>query len=103
MTSAQVCANVIHMVNAPTTSVLSVRVNPAERAILEAAAEQAHTSLSDFVRRKALESAEAEVLNRTVVTIPAKDWEAFEAWITRPAETSAPLVELAQRTPSWER
>lgn len=92
------------MMNTPsTTSVLSVRVNPAERAILEAAAEQAHTSLSDFVRRKALESAEAEVLNRLVVTIPAKDWEAFETWVNRPAETVAPLVELAQRVPSWER
>jgi uncharacterized protein (DUF1778 family) len=57
-----------------TTSVLSVRVNSAERAILEAAAEQSHTSLSEFVRRKALESAETEVLNRTIVSIPAKDW-----------------------------
>ena len=92
------------MINpSPTTSVLSVRVNPAERAILEAAAEQAHTNLSDFVRRRALESAEAEVLNRTIVTIPAKDWETFEAWINHPAETIAPLVELAQRVPSWER
>ena len=86
-----------------TTSVLSVRVNPAERAILEAAAEQSRTSLSDFVRRKALESAEAEVLNRTIVTIPAKDWEAFEAWASRPAETIGPLVELVQRVPTWER
>ena len=89
--------------NATTTSVLSVRVNPAERAILEAAAEQSRTSLSDFVRRKALESAEAEVLNRTIVAIPAKDWEAFEAGVSRPAETIAPLMELAQRIPSWER
>jgi len=86
-----------------TTSILSVRVNPDERAILEAAAEQAHTSLSDFVRRKALESAEAEVLNRTIVTIPAKDWEAFEAWVNRPSEIVPALVELARRTPSWER
>ncbi len=86
-----------------TTSVLSVRVNPDERAILEAAAEQAHTSLSEFVRRKALESAEAEVLNRTLVTIPARDWEAFEAWLDRPAETIPALAELARRTPSWER
>ena len=86
-----------------TTSVLSVRVNPEERAILEAAAEQAHTSLSDFVRRMALESAEAEVLNRTIVTIPAKDWEAFEAWIHRPAETIPAIAELARRTPSWEK
>ena len=86
-----------------TTSILSVRVNPDERAILEAAAEQAHTSLSDFVRRKALESAEGEVLNRTIITIPAKDWEAFEAWSRHPAEVIPALAELARRTPSWER
>jgi hypothetical protein len=43
-------------VPADVTSVVSVRVNPDERAILEAAAELAHTNLSDFMRRKALES-----------------------------------------------
>jgi uncharacterized protein (DUF1778 family) len=84
-----------------TTSVLSVRVSPDERAILEAAAEQSHTSLSDFMRRKALEAAEIEVLNRTIITIPAKDWGAFEAWINRPAEAIPALAELARRTPSW--
>lgn len=100
----RVCAIVIHMTNpTPTTSVLSVRVNPDERALLEAAAAQAHTTLSDFVRRKALESAEVEVCNRPIVTIAVEDWEAFEAWVYRPAETIAPLVELAQRTPSWDR
>jgi uncharacterized protein (DUF1778 family) len=86
-----------------TTSVLSVRVNPEERAILEAAAEQARTSLSEFVRRKAVDAAEAEVLNRTIVTIAAKDWEAFEAWINRPAETIPALTKLARVVPSWER
>jgi uncharacterized protein (DUF1778 family) len=86
-----------------TTSVLSVRVNPAERAILEAAAEQAHTSLSDFMRRKALEAAETEILNRMIVTIPAKDWEAFETWLGRPAEIVPALAELAGRPPTWER
>jgi uncharacterized protein (DUF1778 family) len=95
-------AIVIHMKNLSiTTSVLSVRVNPDERAILEAAAEQARTSLSDFMRRKSLEAAEAEMLNRSIVTIPAKDWEAFEAWIARPAEVIPVLSELARRTPSW--
>jgi uncharacterized protein (DUF1778 family) len=86
-----------------TASVLSVRVNSDERAILEAAAEQAHTTLSEFVRRKALESAEAEVLNRPIVTIPAGDWEAFEAWVNRPAETIPALAALARRRPSWEQ
>jgi uncharacterized protein (DUF1778 family) len=80
------------------TSVLSVRVNPDERAILEAAAEQAHTSLSDFMRRRAIEAAETEILNRTIVTIPAKDWEAFEVWLGRPAAAIPALTELAKRS-----
>jgi uncharacterized protein (DUF1778 family) len=88
---------------ANTSSVLSVPVSPNERAILEAAAEQSRTSLGDFVRRTALAAAEAEVLNRTIVTIPAKDWEAFEAWINRPAEAVPAVAELARITPSWER
>lgn len=86
-----------------TTSVLSVRVNPSERALLEAAAEHAHTNLSDFIRRKALEAAEVDVLNRGIVTIPSKDWDEFEAWVNRPAETVHALAALARLTPTWER
>jgi uncharacterized protein (DUF1778 family) len=85
------------------SSVLSVRVNPEERAILEAAAEQARTTLSDFMRRKALEAAEAEVLNRAVVIIPAKDWEAFEAWLNAPAAAIPAIRELAGAAPSSKR
>jgi uncharacterized protein (DUF1778 family) len=99
-------AIVIHMpenLTSTTTSVLSVRVSPDERAILEAAAEQSRTNISDFVRRKALEAAEADVLNRTIVSIPAKDWDAFEAWINRPAKTVQALKKLARVPPSWER
>ena len=86
-----------------TTSVLSVRVTPDERAILEAAAEQSRTTLSDFMRRKSVEAAETEVLNRSIVSIPAKDWEAFEAWINRPADDNPGLAKLARHVPSWER
>jgi uncharacterized protein (DUF1778 family) len=86
-----------------TTSVLSVRVNADERSMLETAAELSHTSLSDFVRRKALEAAEIDVLTRSTATIPAKDWEAFEAWIDRPPVVVPGLRDLARRTPSWER
>jgi len=84
------------------SSILSVRVTPDERALLEAAAEQSRTTLSDFMRRRAVEAAETEVLGRSVVTIPAKDWEAFEAWVHRPAEAIPALAELARRRPSWE-
>lgn len=86
-----------------TTSVLSIRVTPDERALLEEAAAQSRTTLSDFMRRKAVEAAETEVLSRSIVTIPAKDWEAFEAWINRPAKANAGLAKLAKRKPSWEQ
>lgn len=86
----------------PATPVLSVRVSAGERDLLAAAAEQARTSLSDFVRRKALEAAEADILARTVVTIPARHWEKFEAWAHAPARDIPALRELAAHKPAWQ-
>ena len=83
------------------TSVLSVRVTDEELSLLEAACEQARTNSSDFIRRKTLEAAEIEVLERRVVTIPAKDWEAFEAWAHRPAENIAALTKLSRAPLKW--
>jgi uncharacterized protein (DUF1778 family) len=82
--------------------VLSVRVSQSERALLESAAEQAHTSLSDFVRRKALEAAEMEVLDRRIVTIPAADWEKFEEWASAPPKSVPALHDLAATRPAWQ-
>jgi uncharacterized protein (DUF1778 family) len=83
--------------------VLSVRLSEDERALLEAASSQARTNVSDFVRRKALEAAEIDVLERRIVTIPAKDWKRFEAWATRPARKIEGLNELARRPPTWRK
>ena len=85
------------------TSVLSVRVNEEERALLEAASEQARTNLSDFIRRKALEAAEVDMLERPIVAIPAKDWAAFEAWADRPPQKIPSLEELARTKPKWRK
>lgn len=85
------------------TSVLSVRVNDDERALLEAASEQARTNLSDFIRRKALEAAEIEFLERRVVSIPARHWEAFEAWAHKPARKIPALEKLAGAKPKWQK
>ena len=83
------------------TAVLSVRVSPDERALLEAAAGQARANLSDFIRRKAIEAAEADLLERRIVTIPAKDWAKFEAWANAPARDVPALRKLAKTRPAW--
>jgi uncharacterized protein (DUF1778 family) len=83
-------------------AVLSVRVSPDERALLEAAAEQARTNLSDFIRRRAIEAAENDLLERRIVTIPAKDWAKFEAWANAPAKDVPALRKLAKARPAWQ-
>jgi uncharacterized protein (DUF1778 family) len=85
------------------STVLTVRLNDQERAILEAASSQARTTVSDFVRRKALEAAELEIMERRGVTIPAKDWERFEAWAAQPARDIPALRELFAMTPTWRK
>ena len=85
------------------SSVLSVRLNKRERAVLEHASAQARTKVSDFVRRKALEAAEIELLERRTIVIPAKDWARFEAWATKPAREIGALEELARSTPTWRK
>ena len=84
-------------------SILSVRVSAEERQLLEAAAEKSRTSLSDFVRRTALDAAEIECLERQTVAIAAKDWVKFEAWAQRPAAEIPALKVLARMRPTWQR
>lgn len=82
---------------------VSVRVTAQERDLLENAAKNAHTNLSDFIRRKAIEAAEIELLsNPPAVTIPAEDWKKFEAWMRSPPKDSPKLRKLLATKPVWE-
>ena len=83
-------------------SVISVRMTEAERGMLEEAAGGARISLSDFVRRSALEAAELALIARTEVVIAAEDWAAFEAFAAVPAREVPPLAQLARSRPAWE-
>lgn len=87
-------------------SVLSVRLSDAERQLLQDASDEARTSISDFVRRKALEAAELQLMDRRIITIPAKDWDKIEAWVKakpRKREALPRLAALAKSKPTWER
>ena len=83
------------------STVLSVRLSEEERALLEAASSQARTNVSDFVRRKALEAAELEMMERRLVSIPAQDWERFERWAAAPAREIPAIKELAAKPLTW--
>ena len=80
---------------------VSVRISAQERQLLEAAAEQSRTNLSDFIRRKAVEAAEMELVHQNRVIIPAADWEKFEAWVDSPPKEVPALHNLAMALPVW--
>ena len=86
----------------PNQAPISVRVSPNERELLKAAAAQARTNVSDFVRRKALEAAEIDLLDHRLVTIQAADWEQFEGWVQSPAKDVPALRDLAATRPEWQ-
>ena len=85
------------------SSILSVRITPSEREMLEAAAEQTRTSLSDFVRRSAVEAAELEMMERTIIKIPAGKWHEIEVWMNEPAKELPGMRRLASITPIWKK
>ena len=83
-------------------SVVSVGLSAAERGLLEGAAMGARTSLSDFVRRSALEAAELALMGRNNVAIPPEGWADFEAFATVPARKIPALAKLAVSRSTWE-
>lgn len=80
---------------------VSVRISAKERKLLEAAAEQSRTNLSDFIRRKAVEAAELELLSQNRVIISAAAWKKFEAWASSPPKEVPGLRDLAATRPAW--
>ena len=71
--------------------------------MLQVAAEQSRSTVSDFMRRKALEAAESDLLDRRIITLPTAAWEAFEAHLAQPAKAIPQIQELFQRTPAWSK
>lgn len=84
------------------SSVLSVRLSDDERSLLEAAASHARTRLGDFIRRKALEAAELELLERRVIEIPASKWAEIEALVKAPAKVIPAVKGLVRYAPTWK-
>jgi len=85
------------------TSVLSVRVSSDEKAVLQRAADESRASISEFIRRSALDAAEDALMARTRIVIPPEGWAEIEALMEAPSEAVPELWELAGRTPPWRR
>jgi uncharacterized protein (DUF1778 family) len=76
------------------TEKLDVRVSPAAKAKLQAAASAVHRSMSDFVMESALSRAEETLAERRVFGLDAEKWTAFQAALDAPARSLPRLKAL---------
>jgi uncharacterized protein (DUF1778 family) len=68
----------------PRTEKLDLRLTPAAKQKLFAAAQAAKRSVSDFVLQSALEKAELTLPDRTRFSLSAEQWEKFQAALDAP-------------------
>jgi uncharacterized protein (DUF1778 family) len=81
------------------TEKLDLRLSPAAKKTLRAAAVAERKSVSEFVLDTALREAEERLADRRLFTLPAKGWDAFVAALDAPPRRH-PRLERLFREPS---
>lgn len=70
---------------------LNIRCDTRTRALLDRAAAYTHVSVSEFVLKNALATAEAIVQEHETITLAADDFEAFLTALDAPAKMNAAM------------
>ena len=78
------------------TEKLDVRVSPAAKAKLQAAASAAHRSMSDFVMESALSRAEEMLVERRIFALDAEKWTEFQSALDAPTRPLPRLKALLE-------
>jgi uncharacterized protein (DUF1778 family) len=82
---------------------LSMRLPPADVAIIDRAARLRGRSRTDFVREAAVRAAEDVVLEQTLIQMSAGGFAKFAAELSRPGRPVKELVRLFSRAAPWEK
>ena len=68
------------------TDKLDIRISPSAKRILQEAARERHTTISQFVIDSALSSAQEILTERTRIGLDVEQWEAFTTALDAPPE-----------------
>ncbi|MFH1135618.1 MAG: DUF1778 domain-containing protein [Pseudomonadota bacterium] len=72
------------MEHATKTERLDLRITPEARRLLQQAAREKHTTISQFVLESALRSANSVLAERARIALDAEQWEAFHKALDAP-------------------
>jgi uncharacterized protein (DUF1778 family) len=82
---------------------LSMRLPPADLAIIDRAARLRGRSRTDFVREAAVRAAEDVVMEIALVRMSPEGFEAFLEVLSAPSAAVPEMVEVLRRPAPWER
>lgn len=90
------------MINETKTQTINIRTTGTELSLIDRAAQSLKKSRSDFMIEAATRKAEDVILDRSVFTLPAEEWDAYIATIETPSAPTQALRRLMQEPAPWE-
>ncbi|HXL66013.1 MAG TPA: DUF1778 domain-containing protein [Xanthobacteraceae bacterium] len=81
---------------------LNIRIKPAERSLIDQAAQSLGKNRTDFILDAARRAAEEALLDRAVVSVTPEAYAAFLARLDAPAQPNERLRRTMQTPAPWE-
>lgn len=75
---------------------IAIRINPDDDAVIRAAAEREHVSVTEFLVESALVRAQIAMAERTHVELDPVDWDAFTRALDAPVEINDRLARTVE-------
>ena len=87
----------------PRRETLNLRIPPAERTLIDRAAQSAGKTRTDFILEAARRAAEDALLDRAVTAVSVRAYAAFLARLDAPAQPNARLRKTMQTPQPWAK
>jgi len=82
---------------------LNIRTKPAQRSLINQAAELSNKTVTDFVLTAACQEAENILFDQRLFNLDKKTYEEFVATLDAPIPSNKALHKLLNRKPHWEQ
>lgn len=87
---------------APKRETLNIRIRPAERGLIDRAAELTGKTRTDFILEATRRAAEEALLDRTLFVVSPEAYAEFLARLDAPPDPNARLRRTLQTPPPWD-
>jgi len=84
------------------TETINLRIPPAQKAIIDLAADMAGKNRTAFILENAVRSAEELLMEKTHFQLSAEQWDAFQAALDAPVSENRALKQLLDTPAPWD-